>query len=431
MPGIAADTRFDSTLAFLSGGYPFISDRCRRLHADAFETRLMLRRVVCALGADAARMFFHPGRFTRRGAVPGTALVLLQDLGSVQTLDGADHQERKQAFMALLDADGVGRLAEIAEDEWRRRLPHWSRAERVTLLPEVQGILCRAAARWAGLRLTREEAEARTREFAAMIDGAGSFGPRNWNGMALRRRTETWARGVVAAVRRGRLRLPEDSPTHRIAWLRDAGGRLPDVKVAAVELINLLRPTVAVANFVVMAAHALHVHPDAGGGLGDGDRLTEFVQEVRRYYPFFPVLGGRALVDFEWRERWFAPGDWVLLDLFGTDRDPRIWGDPEVFRPDRFRGRDESPFTFIPQGGGDFRTGHRCPGEPATIALMRTAVKMLTSGIRYAVPEQDLTIDLRRIPALPRSRFIISRVTAAQHGQSRSEATGARQLTVP
>jgi fatty-acid peroxygenase len=142
---------------------------------------------------------------------------------------------------------------------------------------------------------------------------------------------------------------------------------------------------------------------------------------VRRFYPFFPVLGGRALVEFDWRGRRFVPGDWVLLDLFGTNRDPRIWGDPEAFRPDRFRGWSESPFNFIPQGGGEFTTGHRCPGEPATIALMRTAVKMLTSEMRYIVPEQDLTIDLRRIPALPRSRFVISRVSAARVDRDRPE----------
>jgi fatty-acid peroxygenase len=32
------------------------------------------------------------------------------------------------------------------------------------------------------------------------------------------------------------------------------------------------------------------------------------------------------------------------------------------------------------------------------------------AGLDYTVPEQDLTISLRRIPALPRSRFVLTDV---------------------
>lgn len=77
---------FDSTPAFLSEGYEFISTRCRRHRSDVFATRLVLGRVVCAMGEDAARMFYRPGRFTRQDALPPTALLLLQDRRSVQLL---------------------------------------------------------------------------------------------------------------------------------------------------------------------------------------------------------------------------------------------------------------------------------------------------------------------------------------------------------
>ena len=70
----------DATLALLRRGYRFIPERCRRLGADAFETRLMLARAVCCSGEDAARMFYHPDRFgrvdlveSRTGGSTGTA----------------------------------------------------------------------------------------------------------------------------------------------------------------------------------------------------------------------------------------------------------------------------------------------------------------------------------------------------------------------
>src|SRR5690554_6631161 len=101
---------FDSSLAFLSKGYQFISQRCRQYDSDIFKTRIMLRPVYCVTGAEAAQMFYVPGRFTRVGAMPPTTLSLLQDHGSVLTLDGEAHARRKEMFMALM---GPSRIADL------------------------------------------------------------------------------------------------------------------------------------------------------------------------------------------------------------------------------------------------------------------------------------------------------------------------------
>lgn len=119
------------------------------------------------------------------------------------------------------------------------------------------------------------------------------------------------------------------------------------------------------------------------------------------------------LKPFDWRGHRFAEGAWVILDLHGTDHDPRLWKDPDRFRPDRFRQRDDSPYDLIPQGGGDHHLNHRCPGEWATIELMTRAVRLLTAAMTYAVSAQDLTIDSARMPAVPKSRFVIAGVRAA------------------
>jgi fatty-acid peroxygenase len=143
---------------------------------------------------------------------------------------------------------------------------------------------------------------------------------------------------------------------------------------------------------------------------GDDTYLTWFVQEVRRFYPFFPFVGGRVQEEFEWRDHHFAEGTWVLLDLYGTNRDPRLWEAPEAFWPERFRHWEGSAFNFIPQGGGDYDTTHRCAGEWMTIELMKRAVCLLTTAMRYEIPEQDLRINLSRIPAIPKSRLLIRNV---------------------
>jgi fatty-acid peroxygenase len=138
-----------------------------------------------------------------------------------------------------------------------------------------------------------------------------------------------------------------------------------------------------------------------------------FVHEVRRYYPFFTMVGGCASEDFDWHGLHFEKDAWVLLDLYGTDHHPQLWDDPEEFHPERFTRRDPNGFDLIPQGGGDELTGHRCSGETATIELVKSALRLLATEIEYRVPPQDLCIGLSRIPTLPASRFVIDSLRTA------------------
>ena len=177
----------------------------------------------------------------------------------------------------------------------------------------------------------------------------------------------------------------------------------------------MLRPTVAVSVYFVWIAHALHRHPEMQDPLVDAsdEEVEHFVQEVRRYYPFFPAVAAVVRRDFEWRGLSFRRGRRALLDLHGTNHDRRIWDAPEVFRPSRFRGTEIGAFELIPQGGGDHSSGHRCAGEWLTIALMKRAVRHLVDGLDYGVPSQDLRVDLARLPAMPRSRMVLSEVGTA------------------
>jgi len=371
-------------------------------------------------------MFNQPDRFTRRGAVPITALLLLQDIGSAHTLDGDPHRHRKAMFMSLMDPASVSRLVAHVEQEWRRQAMIWARMSEVVFVPQAQEILTRAVCAWVGIPLSAAESEQRARELGAMYEGAGAFGPRNWRAQRLRRGTELWMRGVVDGARSGRRELPAGSPADVVARHRNLDGSLLDVTHAAVEIINLLRPTVAVERFLTFAALALHEHPESRERLAaeiDDGYAERFVQEVRRHYPFFPMVGGRALVPFEWRGHRFAPGTWVLLDIYGTNHDHRSWEEPDQFWPDRFLGRPPNPFDLIPQGGGDHLTNHRCAGEAITVEIVKRVSRLLATSMRYDVPRQDLRIDMSRMPAVPRSRFVMTNVRMAPAPRVAESAT--------
>lgn len=402
--GLPRDDRPDLAPGFFLRGYPYISERCSHLGSTRFETRFLGQPAVCVVGVEGARSFYQH-HLTRAGAMPPTAFRLLQDEGSVAQLDGEAHRRRKELFLSLVGPDRLSRLLEAAETEWRLAAERWKRADRVVLLDEVEGIHCRAAAAWAGVPLGEPEAQRRTTELSAMIDGAGSIGLRNLRGHLLRRRTERWLAGMVSDIRAGSRQAPAGSPLHELAQFRQDGGQLLSAEVAAVELINILRPTVAVARYVVFEALALHQYPEAAT-----DDAEAYAHETRRYFPFFPVVAGRARSDVDLDGARIPAGWRVLLDLYGTNRSPDHWDHPDQFRPRRFAGRQPDPYGFVPQGGGDHLDGHRCPGEWATVEMMKLGLRMLDEELGYEVPDQDLRVRPARMPAQPTSRFVIRSV---------------------
>lgn len=409
MAEMPRDPAPDATFALMRDGYEFIGKRCTELGSDVFRTRLAMQEVICLRGADEARLFYDEKRFKREGAAPGLARKTLFGEGAVHGLDDEPHRHRKAMFMSLMTAESIGHLTDLVGRRWRARGERWAEQEEVVVFEASARVLTEAVCEWAAVPLMTEEVEQRTQEFLALLEGPASIGIRQWRARRARASSEEWLTGIIEQVRAGELNPPEGSALRTVAEHQDPEGELLDLDVAAVELNNLLRPVVAVSRWVVFAALALHDHPEYRERLREADEegVERFVQEVRRFYPFFPFLGAIVRQDFEWRGFQFNEGTRVLLDLYGTDHHPTIWIDPETFRPERFLDWDGGAFDFIPQGGGDHYTHHRCPGEWITIAVLKSVVRQLVDGMDYNVPDQDLAYDLGEIPSLPESGFIM------------------------
>lgn len=135
---------------------------------------------------------------------------------------------------------------------------------------------------------------------------------------------------------------------------------------------------VAIATYITFGVLAMHELPKCRNRFQTGDNTYRqmFVQEVN----------------------------------YGTNHDARLWSDPYEFIPERFNNWEDNAFTFMPQGGGDCNKGHRCAGELITIEVMKISLNFITNHLTYKVPKQNLRYPLSRIPTLPKSRFIMSKV---------------------
>jgi fatty-acid peroxygenase len=372
----------------------------------------MGQKAICIHGQEATKVFYDEDKFQRKGALPKRIQNTLLGKNGVHSMDGADHKNRKAMFLNLMTPANIQRLMDLMAQQWEVYIAKWEKMDKIVLFTETQEILCRAMCAWTGVPLKEEEVKQRSKDFFKMIDAFGGVGPRHWRGKSARNRTNKWMKKIIKAVRKGQLSIPTESAAYVIAMHRDPGGKLLDTRIAAVELNNVIRPTIAISYYITFIALTLHEYPMYQQKLQDGEENYDeyFVHEVRRFFPFAPILGAIVRKDFDWQGYRFKKGSMTILDVFGNLHDEKLWERPLDFFPDRFKEWNRNAFDLIPQGGGLPQTGHRCPGEWLTIETMKVAVNYLARAITYKVPEQDLSFNLKRIPTYPKSGFIISEV---------------------
>lgn len=398
----------DETFSLLRESYGFISARADRLGSDCFQTRLLGEPVICLRGEAATKLFYNPEHFIRHGAAPSRLNKTLFGEGGVQGLDGEDHAHRKAVFMACLDQDAIGRLVGLFKEKWRSSAERWMNRNQVDLHRETQKVLYRAVVEWMGLPLVPADVEARSADMNALVEGGSSLGLRYLRARRARKRNEAWIIRQIEDVRHYRATLSADSIFAKFVFHRDTKGKLLSEQTLAVELLNLIRPTVAIARYIVFCAHALDAHPNLATEVRRNSVNREaFIHEVRRFYPFIPFVAARVRDSFTWHGRHFPEGTRTLLDLYGTNHDKRIWSNPEQFDPSRFDNSRIDPFRFIPQGGGDHFAGHRCAGEWVTIAIMQSALEQLTERMEYEVLPKARQLSFVKMPPRTLGKFFI------------------------
>lgn len=361
-----------------------------------FEARMLGRRALVVGGEEGVRTFYDPTLVERRGAVPAPLRLLLFGRGAVHGLDGEQHRRRKQLFLDVVDRTATERLGAEVSVRLEQRVLGWDGRSRVRLHDELVEVYGAAVLAWAGIDVDAEEARRVSHDLAAVVDSFGVRGTGWLPGYRARFRTNRWARRRVREARAG-TRPASGTVLGRVAAERSLSDR-----VASVELLNVLRPTVAVAYFGAFAALAVDRRPDWRERLAAGRPadLRAFGHEVRRTYPFVPLLTGRLRRPLTWAGRTFRRRSFLVLDVQGTNTDPAHWARPDGFDPARFVGYRPGMFAYVPQGGGDPAEGHRCPGEPLAVGILEVTVREL-ARTSYRVAGASRRVPRRRVPSLP------------------------------
>ncbi|BCN30431.1 cytochrome P450 [Anaeromicropila herbilytica] len=411
MKEIPLNRTLDDSIFLLLEGYPYMQKRCHKYDTDIFQTRLFGKKTICISGKDAAKVFYDNKFFVRKGVAPKRIQNTLLGKNGVQALDGKAHQNRKDMFISIMTPENIQKLVQYTKEQYLYNSIRWHNRN-IILFDEVQKLLCQVACKWAGVPLNYDEIEQRATDLGKMIDGFGAIGPRYLEGKCARKRSEEWIGNIIDKIRSQKLTPEKGSAADIIAWYYDQRGKLLDTQIAAVELLNIVRPIVAIATYITFGAVAMYKYPRSRKKLqkNNEDYQWMFSEEVRRLYPFTPFVGAKVRKNFIWKQYYFKKGTLVMLDIYGINHDVRLWENPYEFIPERFSKPIDDIYLFMPQGGGDYKKGHRCAGELVTVEIMKASFDFIANNLEYQVPKQNLKIRLSRIPTLPKSGFRMEKV---------------------
>ncbi|MFC4771794.1 cytochrome P450 [Enterococcus hermanniensis] len=396
----------------LDEGYLLLTELRKEADAPVVKARLLNKEVIAVYGKDAAQTFYDPANFRRKGAMPKLVLKTLFGEEGVQTLDEKEHSQRKKVFMDLMTPKRMEDYHRIVDRTLTEKMAHLQ--GEFELFDLAKDVLFRSICEWSGIDLTKMS-ERETNQVAeyqiSMISSAVTNPTTHIKGIENRKKSEKWAQSLIEEARINPVAGKENVALYAFANAKDTKGELLPIEVAAVELLNIIRPTVALTVWIALMGHALFSRPDIYQRLqAEFDTLQDsFIQEMRRYYPFFPMIPAFAKKDVT-IDGYLIPEDsWVVLDLYGTNHDARTVETPDVFRISRYVGKEkqisyDEEYEMIAQGGGQFEAMHRCAGEWITLHALRVFSDQLVNKYEFSVPEQDWTIPMNQFPTYPNSK---------------------------
>ncbi|MFV8292347.1 MULTISPECIES: cytochrome P450 [Aerococcus] len=396
-------------------GYNLLSVIREDVDAPVAKAKFLTKEIITIYGEEAAKKFYDPTKFKREGAMPKPVLKTLFGEDGVQTLDGEAHHHRKNYFMDLMVPERMDEYAEILDRHLTEKME--AQHGKFELFELANLVLFEAVAEWSGInldRLSENEIKDLAEKQISMISGAITSPTDHIKAISDRNDSEEWAQELIKEARENPVPGKEHLALYTFAQATDLEGELLPLEVAAVELLNIIRPTVALTVWMALMGHALFAKDGVYDELkADFKNLQDpFIQEMRRYYPFFPMLPAIAIDDVEINGYHIPKDTWTVLDLYGTNHDERTVNDPEKFEIRRYLGRAkdlsyEEEYEMIAQGGGKFREMHRCAGEWITLHSMRVFSDHLVNKNEFSIPEQDWEIPMNQFPTYPKDRSLL------------------------
>jgi len=339
------------------------------------------------------------------------------------TLEGAQHRRHRRLVQPVMHTRSIAAQADTMAALTEARVASWADESTVDILAEMQDLTLRIVSAALFHVDTPEETErfvAAVRAFAASLNLVlrRAFPIPGWlptPGNRLRDRTVRTVDDLAYDLIRRRRASPGDDLLSLLVLATDAdGGPALSGREIRDELMTmffaghessaaaltwalyLLAEHPAVAEEVRAEIAALGVERVSMADLARLPLLGRVVAETLRLYPPAWVFDRSPLTDITVGGYRIPRGANVLLSPWVVHRDPRVWDDPDAFRPERFADGAAPPRSaYLPFGDGP----RICVGNRFAEAEIRIVLATLLPRVELSLekgqtvrPEGDATL---------------------------------------
>ena len=330
------------------------------------------------------------------------------------TTDGEVHRQQRRLVQPAFHKKRVEGYGEIMTRHTGELLDTWRPDQQVNIASALQELTLRIVVEGLfGVNLQTQSADL-SRAFTTVIEDGDSFIGSLFKvdlpftpyhkALAARELLDTFVYRLIAE-RRADGRDTGDVLSMLLAARDEDGGGMTDVQVRDQSMTLIAAGHETTSNALAWTFYLLDQYPDVrrklvaelasvlGGRAPTVDDLPNMpyldwvINESMRMYPPAWIVGRTSLVPFERQGYSFPAGTRVMLSQWVMHHLPDLWGDPEVFRPERW---DPERGEKVPQGAYyPFGMGTRmCIGMPfAQLEARLVLAMMLQRFTPHKLPE--------------------------------------------
>jgi len=325
---------------------------------------------------------------------------------SVLTTVGDTHMRQRKLLLPPFHGEAVERYIGMISEAAEREVERWRADEPFALAPRMQAITLdvilagifgiegrpdprtpEGALRNAIKRLTRLS----TKPYWQLVElsNIGRDEPRGLLKAMLERLDK-----IIYAVIDSHRAAADGTGTDILSLLlaaRDEDGRpLTDQELRDELLTLVLAGHETTANSLAWTFERLLRTPAAYDRLreevrgGDDAYVDATVYEGMRVRPVIPMVARRITSPWQLGDYRLPGGTAVALSILLVHHRADVYGDPFVFRPERFLGRTPGTYTWIPFGGGI----RRCLGAALAMAEQQIVLRTVARHTDMVAPDQ-------------------------------------------
>jgi cytochrome P450 len=384
-----------------------LMNHCARRRGEAFTLTFSPsgRRLVMLSDPAAVKTLLTAPPEVAPSAASDTPIASVLGPRSVITLTGPEHMRQRKLLLPPFHGERMRAYEQTIVQATRRDMATWTlgrpmrlsaHTRNITLEVILRAVFGVEAERMGGLKGAIGELAEPTRTLAMLrfaLSKPGKDRPPGELGKALDR-LDTLIYAEIARRREQRDLGEREDILSLLLQARDEDGQALTDGELRDELVSLLLAGhETTSTSTAWAIERLVRHPRALARLvaeidrGEEDEYMQAViHETLRCRPVIPGVVRLLHEPLSVAGYELPVGTRVVASIHLTNRNPRVYEDPQEFRPERFLGVQPDTFAWIPFGGGI----RRCIGASFAMLEMKTMLRTMLAELHPSVPRRSV-----------------------------------------